>query len=628
MMVSMETVLLRGKRNLEQWTDRPWFRLLGKAGLYGGSGFLLSGISLWGSMQPIAAALAVGCRGWWCLWAAVGSGIGYRWFWGDLGIQGLMWTLGGLLAGLLLPFFPERRRVHLAAAGGGMVGIVGLAWSFGNGAAMRMLLFQVGVGALCCVVSDRVLEGRDRVSQWTAAGLLVMGLCRIGPNWCNPGFAAAGALAAAAPLPAAALAGIGGDLAGRTSLPLTAVVCLTWFFQLLPMRETRRRMFSPGAACLGVMLLTRQWDWQTGLCISFGGVLGAMIPWQLTAVPRHGGVGAAQVQLEQNARVLLTFQRQLLEYPLPPLDERAVVEQVKENACAACSFRIGCPDITSVNLEVLQGAGFLPCQRANNLAFYLNQGREQLKRMKAVRALQEEYRAALVQQYGFLADVLHRTADRLPEREYQSAPHYRVQVSSRSRGRGLAEGDRVTAFPGRNCRYYVILCDGMGTGMGAAEEGRQAAVLLRRMLLAGLPPVSALGSINTQLTILGRGGAVTVDLAEIRVDNGTAWLYKWGANPSWLFSGGKAEKIGYATPPPGLDVRRGGETANRAPLSSGQVLVMVSDGVNPQKAPQWAKAAQTTEPGKLAQQILEEGGSREDDATAVVIRLVEKTSEP
>ena len=38
------------------------------------------------------------------------------------------------------------------------------------------------------------------------------------------------------------------------------------------------------------------------------------------------------------------------------------------------------------------------------------------------------------------------------------------------------------------------------------------------------------------------------------LDTGHATLYKWGAAPSWLLRRGSAEKIGTATPPPGISV--------------------------------------------------------------------------
>lgn len=251
----------------------------------------------------------------------------------------------------------------------------------------------------------------------------------------------------------------------------------------------------------------------------------------------------------------------------------------------------------------------------------LREIRDQWKRMKQTRSRLGEYRSALVLQYGFLAETLRRLSDRLSRRELHRQPRYRVQVSARTQGKERAEGDRVLSFPGQQCLYYVILCDGMGTGMGAAEEGRQASQLLRSMLSAGLPPTSALEGLNNQLTLLGRGGAVTVDLAEIRLDSGSLRLYKWGACPSYLLSNGRAKIVGKAGPPPGMEADQACQSRLRVTLTDKSVLVMTSDGIDPSGANFWAASSPGLSPGNLAELILENSGRKEDDSTVVVVKL-------
>ena len=94
----------------------------------------------------------------------------------------------------------------------------------------------------------------------------------------------------------------------------------------------------------------------------------------------------------------------------------------------------------------------------------------------------------------------------------------------------------------------------MGTGIGAAEEGKNAGNLMKQMLKSGFPPEYVLQNINSILILRGQAGAVTVDLAEIRLDTGRTTLYKWGAAASWFIRNGRAEKIGTATPPPGISM--------------------------------------------------------------------------
>ena len=118
-----------------------------------------------------------------------------------------------------------------------------------------------------------------------------------------------------------------------------------------------------------------------------------------------------------------------------------------------------------------------------------------------------------------LADALRQLADRLPGRSRRPW-RYRVQVSARSKSRQRRDGDRVAAFAGPEGRFYVLLCDGMGTGPEAAAESRETVGLVMQMLQSGLTPGAVLGSINSQLALTQRGGAVTLDLAELHPDTG------------------------------------------------------------------------------------------------------------
>lgn len=624
-MVSVETYLLRGKRRMETIFSIGWLGTLGRGIAWAGSGFLLSGASLWGTMQPGAMALVLCSTGWRCICAAMGSGAGYLLFWGSGGIQGAVWCLGALLLAILAPFFGDGVTLQrkLALSGACLVSASGLVYPlrFPHPVPVPLFFVRVVLAWMAAHLGFRLRDG-DRAARWACMALGVCVLCQMPvPIWCNPGLLAAGLLAAAAPLPAAAMAGIGADLTRVPAVPMSAVVGLSFFFRHLPVRGRGMRTAAPGMACLVMMAVLRQWDPGMLLASALGGAAGALLPWQIGAIPRHAWVSAAQVQLEQNARVLSFLQRQLLEYPPSPPEGALLLDRLKQERCLPCRYRENCREQDRLCAAVLTRGEAFACRRGEAMAASIERCRDQWKRMLALQASREEYRAALVQQYGFLADALRDLADTLHSREERAVPRFRVLVSARSRGKHWANGDSVTAFPGLRCRYYVLLCDGMGTGLGAAEEGRQTAQLLKQMLSAGRSPASALGSINSQLTLLNRGGAVTVDLTEVQLDSGCTWVYKWGAEPGWLLRRGKAEKIGYATPPPGTSLESGRESTGRVSLARGETLLMVSDGISSTNASSWAADAEHTEPGDLAQRILGEGSQGEDDATAVVIRL-------
>jgi stage II sporulation protein E len=162
----------------------------------------------------------------------------------------------------------------------------------------------------------------------------------------------------------------------------------------------------------------------------------------------------------------------------------------------------------------------------------------------------------------------------------------------------------------------------MGTGTGAAAEGRTAAQLLQQLLVSGFPTEYALRSLNNLCTLRQRAGAVTVDLAEIDLRNGRVSLYKWGASPSYLLCCGGAEKIGTAAAPPGLSVTGIRETVDKLSLRRGETLILLSDGVDGEAAMRRAWDLTDKEPGETASKVLQYGrGNGSDDATAAVIRL-------
>lgn len=582
----VESFLLRAKRGTEDWTAKktPALRKLETGALYFSGGFLLSGLRIWGQMQPVAIGLAMASSGWRSWVAAIGSAAGYGLFFGREGRLGMLWALGAAVLTLALHVTENANHpLGLAAASMCLVAGTGLAMQTWGGTEPGIFALRLVLAGVSAALARQILSQHDRLSRWCGGGILMMALSGFQPWLCRVAF---GAAAAALPFPAAAMVGLGTDLGAAGSVSLGAVACLAFFLQRIFPRDSWRRMAAPGISCGILMMLMQVWDPALLAAVALGGAAGAWIPCRYTVVPRRSRVGAAQVRLEQTARVLNRFQRQLLDYAPPDLP--AVTEQL----------RSACPQQTRVG--------------------------EQVKRIKASRAKQEEYRMALVQQYGYLAHALHDLSDQLPQREQRPRGRFRVKVSARSRSRELADGDRVCAFPGIGCRYYVVLCDGMGTGQAASQESRQTSDLIRQMLTAGLTPETVLGSINSQLALTDRGGAVTVELVELRLDSGKAMLYRWGAGQSWLLRHRRCVELGASGPPPGLGVMAGRESVARAALGRGETLVVVSDGIRCEKANQWASFAENMEPGALAKQILEDGGNPGDDATAIVIRLESK----
>ena len=324
------------------------------------------------------------------------------------------------------------------------------------------------------------------------------------------------------------------------------------------------------------------------------------------------------------AGILARTQQLLLTAEEPRIDEGALLNRAVNRACGNCPAKDNCVERLNLSTQCLQNPLTFVCRRPWEIQGELLRAQERLRDLKADRQRRQEYRSALIQQYRFLSVYLQRLSDQLPQRGERLRAYYRLEVSARSRGKERSNGDRCLAFSGTGCRYYVLLCDGMGTGLGAAQEGQSTGELLRQMLTAGFPPEHAFRSVNSILALRGQAGAVTLDLAEIRLDSGRVSLYKWGAAPSYLMGPRGTEKIGTAGPPPGLSMEDARETVRRLSLRRGEVLILVSDGAEIGEILRRGNVGPMP-PGELAQWLLEKSGAGgEDDATVAVLRLSQR----
>jgi hypothetical protein len=317
----------------------------------------------------------------------------------------------------------------------------------------------------------------------------------------------------------------------------------------------------------------------------------------------------------------------------PPIDEEALMARAAERACGSCPCRKNCKETPGqmspqlLHKPLGNGADLpLSCRKTGRLLQELRRSQEQLRAIRADRDRQQEYREAVAQQYGFLSEYLQDVADSLARRREPAKQWYQPEVAVCSASRERANGDRCLWFAGVECRYYILLCDGMGTGPEAAREGQAVGAMLRKLLSAGFPPSYALRTVNSLCALQGRAGAVTIDLAELQLDTGKAVLYKWGAAPSFVIARGEPIKIGTATPPPGLSVTDGRETVERLSLRRGETLVLLSDGAGGEESLRLAWERPGEPAGELAARILESNQSQDaDDATVAVVRLSQRS---
>ena len=620
MLTTMETCLCKLKRGVRKAALDPRVQSGARIAAYGGSGFFLSAAALGGSFQPLALGLITAVTGWRTLVMALGAMAGYRLFWDSSGLLGVSWAAAGCILALILGKGerPEQFPLLLPALAAVVTALTGLAFLlFRRGAPLQLFFLRLFLAPVSAWFFRRAAVCRDSMTQWICGGIGVLALARLGPL----GYGTAAAMATWASFPAAALAGLGLDLAQVTAVPMSVVICAAWFGRTVPFRDRWMRYGIPGLAYLCVMGICGIWDFRPLPGLILGGAVGYFLPPRPGSVHRQGELGIVQVRLEMTAGILAQTQRLLLETQPAEIDEGALLNRAINRACGNCSSREACVERLRLSTEYLHAPLTFACRHPWEIQGELLRAQERLRDLKADRQRQQEYRSALVQQYRFLSVYLQRLSDQLPRRGEPLRAWYRLELSARSRGKERANGDRCLAFPGTGCRYYVLLCDGMGTGLGAAQEGQSTGALLKQMLSAGFPPEHAFRSVNSILTLRGQAGAVTLDLAEIRLDSGRVSLYKWGAAPSYLLCRSGAEKIGTAAPPPGISIGDTRETVYRLSLRRGELLILVSDGAEVGEVLRRGEYGPLP-PGELAEWLLTECGSAgEDDATVAVLRL-------
>lgn len=632
MMTTLSSYMRRGRHTLHRLSLDPRIHGILRGTGWFLAGFAFSAASLRHSPLPLAMGLVLAVPGWPGVLAALGGCGGYLLLWQAHGLQGAVWMLLGLAGSLGLGRgkLVRQQPLILPAAAALIVAVVGLGFQFWalDNTRLGLYLLRIAMGAGSAWVFAAARDHRDPVTDWVISALGVLALAQIAPLGLSLGFVAAGALGTVGAFPAAALAGLALDVALVTPVPMTAVLCLLYVLRLVPWASPWVVRLAPGAVFVLVCALTGIWDLSPLPALILGGLLGQFLPEQQKMVHRRGQTGVAQVRLEMAAGVLAETERQLLEVPEVPIDEQAIILRCAERACGGCPCRKNCRDrdaVASMDPQMLHRTVLTPkdlgvsCRKNGRVLYELHRSQEQLRAIRGSRERQAEYRAAVVQQYQFLACYLQDLSDTLGRREKEIAPTYDVRVSVYANRPAADNGDRCLWFAGPGGQYFVVLCDGMGTGLGAVDEGRTAGKMLKDLLCAGFPPEHALQSLNSLCALRGKAGAVTVDLARVRLDTGRVTLYKWGAAPSYLLTETGAERLGSGGPPPGLSVQDTCRPA-RLLLRPGQTLMLLSDGAGGADALRRWDPATCTAPEELAARLLErKAGS--DDATVALVTL-------
>lgn len=155
---------------------------------------------------------------------------------------------------------------------------------------------------------------------------------------------------------------------------------------------------------------------------------------------------------------------------------------------------------------------------------------------------------------------------------------------SHGMARAVKEGERISGDsfsfqPLPQGQWMLALCDGLGSGMQANQESRQAVELLERLLEAGFQPDTALRMLHNTLLMQEKElRPVTMDLSIIDLHTGMADFYKTGAVASFVRHEEGAQLLQSEALPMGY--LPGLEPAHYVyRLKDGDYIVMMTDGM-------------------------------------------------
>ena len=637
----------QARQQLHRWSGHPTaetaLRCLGALT----AAFALSGIRVADSWMPMAicltAAMGLGLPG---FAAYLGSSLGYAAFFGvDTALEpvavGLLIEAGFcIFANEALP----KSRWLLPGSVMLFTALVGflfllqgrfappLVWRF----FLRLALAGGGTELLRAALTP---DGKQqRLVLWVC---LCGGLCALQPFGLPLGLAAGCALAAAAAdtpmaLTTAALCGLALDLCcggGCTAvLTLAALGC----------KGVQRSLLRPAfwflLVVLGVLLTGA--DTVVPVAALLGALASPLFPRErlFGRVPRTAQTADPRLQLISGLLAQLSQCMGIARADKPDPETNAVFDQAAERVCRLCSrwddcwgehIRQTCEALNRAAPAMMTRGKALRedlstdfterCRHLEGFLQAINRELDDLGCRRQYRSRLRESRAVLAQQYDILSQALSQTVD-----DGGESFRFRPELGFRSRGRQAEEpsGDRGASFRVGK-QFYLLLCDGMGSGSAANAEAGAAIGILRVLLQSGVEPDRAMTLLNGIYILRDDGGFATVDLLQADLDSGEARLYKWGGAPSYLKHRGKMEKIGTASPPPGLGVGEEHRPEEaKLSLARGEMLVLVSDGAGGEAAERFIRQYGGLSPKELASGILHCSRSQEDDdRTAAVLAL-------
>lgn len=157
--------------------------------------------------------------------------------------------------------------------------------------------------------------------------------------------------------------------------------------------------------------------------------------------------------------------------------------------------------------------------------------------------------------------------------------HYLTGAARHVKDGQTVSGDNFSQMELPNGQLLMMLADGMGSGIEAAEQSEQLMDLLEEMLEAGFKKETAVGILNELLTVKSQGETfATLDICMIDLYTGLGEFMKMGASATFIKRGAWIETIQSTSLPMGIQEQTEIDTTQKK-FYHGDMIVMVSDGL-------------------------------------------------
>lgn len=213
----------------------------------------------------------------------------------------------------------------------------------------------------------------------------------------------------------------------------------------------------------------------------------------------------------------------------------------------------------------------------------------------------------------------------------QTIPKISCQMGSSEKSK-LGEdicGDHVVCFTSNDGYCYSVLSDGMGSGRQAAMVSGICCTFAEKLSVCGGSLKTVLEAINNYVLNQSYECSATLDLLRIDRYTGEGCFVKSGAVTSLVIRGGHVFRISSATVPIGV-MRELNSEQITLPLKTGDIIIMTSDGVNPDLESglfisDTALKYSSLSANEIAEKIIEAAETklkRQDDMSCAVIKIL------